>query len=102
MPEQLQTINIELEHPEEVLALFGTNDRFLRHIEQELQVQIVTRGEDIRISGDTKEINLVSDILHTLIQVIQKGIRSEEHTSELQSHGHLVCRLLLEKKNLHV
>src|SRR5258708_21668117 len=26
------------------------------------------------------------------------GIRSEEHTSELQSPDHLVCRLLLEKK----
>src|SRR5207253_3461075 len=25
-------------------------------------------------------------------------VRSEEHTSELQSRGHLVCRLLLEKK----
>src|SRR5690625_7345643 len=28
-----------------------------------------------------------------------KKYRSEEHTSELQSRGHLVCRLLLEKKN---
>src|SRR5258708_11126790 len=27
------------------------------------------------------------------------GFRSEEHTSELQSPDHLVCRLLLEKKN---
>src|SRR5690625_5729545 len=27
-----------------------------------------------------------------------KPLRSEEHTSELQSRGHLVCRLLLEKK----
>src|SRR5690625_6197046 len=27
-----------------------------------------------------------------------KVLRSEEHTSELQSRGHLVCRLLLEKK----
>src|SRR5260370_13107601 len=27
--------------------------------------------------------------------------RSEEHTSELQSHLNLVCRLLLEKKNIH-
>src|SRR5207253_8606069 len=26
------------------------------------------------------------------------AIRSEEHTSELQSRGHLVCRLLLERK----
>src|SRR5690625_6585399 len=30
-----------------------------------------------------------------------KEKRSEEHTSELQSRGHLVCRLLLEKKNHH-
>src|SRR5439155_7780008 len=30
--------------------------------------------------------------------VLSQGVRSEEHTSELQSRGHLVCRLLLEKK----
>src|SRR2546422_9137974 len=29
-------------------------------------------------------------------------VRSEEHTSELQSRLHLVCRLLLEKKKKHV
>src|SRR5437660_7142762 len=28
----------------------------------------------------------------------RRFMRSEEHTSELQSRGHLVCRLLLEKK----
>src|SRR3954464_14186113 len=28
-----------------------------------------------------------------------RRVRSEEHTSELQSHDNLVCRLLLEKKN---
>src|SRR3712207_6894108 len=35
----------------------------------------------------------------------QAGVRSEEHTSELQSRQYLVCRLLLEKKKkimLHV
>src|SRR5439155_4019379 len=32
----------------------------------------------------------------------RRKYRSEEHTSELQSRGQLVCRLLLEKKNLHV
>src|SRR5260370_19198946 len=31
----------------------------------------------------------------------RNGSRSEEHTSELQSHLNLVCRLLLEKKKLH-
>src|SRR5439155_21232379 len=32
-------------------------------------------------------------------RVLSSPMRSEEHTSELQSRGHLVCRLLLEKKN---
>src|SRR5690242_21087402 len=30
----------------------------------------------------------------------EEEVRSEEHTSELQSHVNLVCRLLLEKKNI--
>src|SRR3989442_10823960 len=34
-----------------------------------------------------------------LVDGLSFGIRSEEHTSELQSRPHLVCRLLLEKKN---
>src|SRR5207253_8008839 len=33
-----------------------------------------------------------------LVRGAQREQRSEEHTSELQSRGHLVCRLLLEKK----
>src|SRR5690242_21293287 len=32
--------------------------------------------------------------------VVTATVRSEEHTSELQSHVNLVCRLLLEKKKL--
>src|SRR5258705_5382706 len=35
---------------------------------------------------------------HTLNPAFSSLIRSEEHTSELQSLRHLVCRLLLEKK----
>src|SRR5215211_9338666 len=31
----------------------------------------------------------------------RRCVRSEEHTSELQSHSDLVCRLLLEKKKKH-
>src|SRR5438034_8840376 len=32
------------------------------------------------------------------VSIFRKPSRSEEHTSELQSHSDLVCRLLLEKK----
>src|SRR5207253_6675158 len=37
--------------------------------------------------------------VHRAVTGFQRMERSEEHTSELQSRGHLVCRLLLEKKN---
>src|SRR5690625_5544238 len=35
-------------------------------------------------------------------RAMASSVRSEEHTSELQSRGHLVCRLLLEKKKIDV
>src|SRR5690625_6713414 len=35
---------------------------------------------------------------HHIMEALGEVVRSEEHTSELQSRGHLVCRLLLEKK----
>src|SRR5687768_18358799 len=37
----------------------------------------------------------------SLVGAFGAGYRSEEHTSELQSRLHLVCRLLLEKKKTH-
>src|SRR5258708_24506717 len=44
---------------------------------------------------DAKQFDLGAGGNVTLLRVLQ---RSEEHTSELQSPDHLVCRLLLEKK----
>src|SRR3989442_3183175 len=38
--------------------------------------------------------------LRTLLEQAGPARRSEEHTSELQSRPHLVCRLLLEKKKI--
>src|SRR2546429_4300073 len=44
----------------------------------------------LRAEGDS------DDVLHS------RSFRSEEHTSELQSRLHLVCRPLLEKKNIAI
>src|SRR5207253_8693531 len=43
---------------------------------------------------------LTSSSVHRNLSCAREPFRSEEHTSELQSRGHLVCRLPLEKKNL--
>src|SRR3712207_8665776 len=51
----------------------------------------------------TKQIDLAIEQADILVLVVDsklpaRSIRSEEHTSELQSRQYLVCRLLLEKK----
>src|SRR3712207_7661244 len=46
--------------------------------------------------GPRVERGLVQPALHAVVV----AARSEEHTSELQSRQYLVCRLLLEKKNV--
>src|SRR5262245_63836060 len=40
------------------------------------------------------------DVGFVVLDELTKGLRSEEHTSELQSLRHLVCRLLLDKKKI--
>src|SRR5690625_6163077 len=53
------------------------------------------RPELLRMIGDLQPGEVV---IAEKIDRISRLPRSEEHTSELQSRGHLVCRLLLEKK----
>src|SRR5690625_6430322 len=50
-------------------------------------------GEWCNLGADTNNSNLKNNYSN-----IRIWDRSEEHTSELQSRGHLVCRLLLENK----
>src|SRR5687768_17999201 len=48
--------------------------------------------------NDAVQPSRVRTLLRILAADSMEGRRSEEHTSELQSRLHLVCRLLLEKK----
>src|SRR2546429_4774405 len=50
-------------------------------------------------NGELDGLGLVFCIVHGMTNILRTcSARSEEHTSELQSRLHLVCRLLLEKK----
>src|SRR5260221_9613429 len=49
-----------------------------------------------------EQIKFPSRIKTRVVELALASIRSEEHTSELQSHSDLVCRLLLEKKKIPI
>src|SRR3712207_8702467 len=55
-----------------------------------------------RASGtNDKAGSMLNLVRWTSPRTIKENLRSEEHTSELQSRQYLVCRLLLEKKKIH-
>src|SRR2546430_11042429 len=78
------------------------------------RMTLVVTGDEFVIEQVTKQLHKLIDVIKVsdltdddhverelmLIRVNAEP-RSEEHTSELQSQSNLVCRLLLEKKNIN-
>src|SRR5258708_16625000 len=61
--------------------------------------ELYGRGSPLDALYDSKEqCRQDTAVLHIHPSQYPPALRSEEHTSELQSPDHLVCRLLLEKK----
>src|SRR3989442_253636 len=58
------------------------------------------RTTDVRSEEHTSELQSRPHLVCRLLLEKKNVVRSEEHTSELQSRPHLVCRLLLEKKTM--
>src|SRR5690625_6169648 len=72
-------------------------------------VKFISEGDKIFLDASTTAwymakalpdvpLTVVTNSIKVTLELAAKTNRSEEHTSELQSRGHLVCRLLLEKK----
>ncbi|HLQ97962.1 MAG TPA: PhoH family protein [Candidatus Dormibacteraeota bacterium] len=78
MTEKLHVIDLELSDTNEALALFGANDKNLKQLEQHLNVKIVTRGEQVRVSGTDQHITVVEEVLQSLLSVIKKGLSISE------------------------
>src|SRR2546425_4908094 len=90
--------------PRSTLFPYTTLFRSLPQVEQvrvgvgrDLLVQVDDRDIDIRLAR--RDAPGLQRFVHIGRQ--RTAMRSEEHTSELQSLAYLVCRLLLEKKKKH-
>src|SRR5687768_18188176 len=91
--------------PRSTLFPYTTLFRSLHHPAPERRHEMEPRGDELldrleRVAARHRrgvEDGGEGDV-HVMARRLQVQERSEEHTSELQSRLHLVCRLLLEKK----
>ncbi|WP_372508712.1 PhoH family protein [Pseudalkalibacillus decolorationis] len=73
MSERLNLKKLQIDNPSEGMALFGPNDAHLKTIEQALDVEIVTRGGGVAVSGNDATAQLVEDVLNSLLILVKKG-----------------------------
>src|SRR5690625_6697557 len=84
----------ELAKEDHLIFISGHYEGYDERIREYLVTDEISIGDYILTGGELGAM-VVSD---SVIRLLPNVLRSEEHTSELQSRGHLVCRLLLEKK----
>lgn len=81
---------IRFPNHEQVRSLFGTNDRHLRRLREQLQIEIVLRGDELRLSGESERVDRGSEVVGKLQSIIQKqGELSESEVDRVldwQSH----------------
>lgn len=73
-----KTTKILLHNTEEALSLFGPQDTFLRKIEEKTSAKIMSRGEEIVISGAEAEIIVMEDLFRVLLSLIRQGVPLSE------------------------
>src|SRR5690625_5932945 len=76
------------------------NAQYKKRLLENIQEKVILLGTSIPVKQDEWKGSYKIIIDKFIVYYSFSEKRSEEHTSELQSRGHLVCRLLLEKKKL--
>lgn len=72
---QEYSVEITLQHPDDVLALFGSNERHLRLMEENLGVVIHARTERVQILGDDEEaVETVRLTIQALLVLVGRGM----------------------------
>ena len=65
-----------------ILPVFGQFDANIKKIEKACGVSIVNRGDDVKISGEEKDVHKAWNILHSLVALVKKGEEITEQNLE--------------------
>src|SRR5690625_3170179 len=78
LPEQMEQLNVPVVGAGEAQQLFGPQDRFLTHIETELNIQVIVRNGDVSIHGSAKRIQTADALFRVLLRLIRRGYQVSE------------------------
>ncbi|MCZ0873408.1 PhoH family protein [Peribacillus sp. AS_2] len=74
MADDVKVIKLEIESPNEAIALLGNGDSNVKVLEEELGISVITRGEAVSVAGDIERVTMGEEILKALLTVVRKGI----------------------------
>ncbi|MCI5565881.1 MAG: PhoH family protein [Clostridiales bacterium] len=66
-------LQLTLENMESYLSLFGMNDRNLAALEQELDVMVSLRGQDLCVQGARENVEIAERVMEKLIKMVRRG-----------------------------
>ena len=79
----MNTLETIIDHLDNPIDLFGTSDKNLKLIEEELNISVTTRGETIKLTGEEKAIQMGQAVIEQLIKLAKKGIAISERDVSL-------------------
>lgn len=71
-------IHIEFQTSDEAIKLFGPHDTFLKVIEADSKVKIISRGGEIVVSGPSEQVDKTQELFRVLLTLIRQGLELNE------------------------
>jgi len=65
-------LRVEIDNNDEAYRLFGKQDEHLRTLEREFPVSIVSRGNEVLVSGERDNVQVVVELLRGLLEIIRQ------------------------------
>jgi phosphate starvation-inducible PhoH-like protein len=80
-------LSITLEQPDKKLALFGSADKYLRQIRDTFGVQVVSRNDEVRLSGENEQVSKAAAVLDQM----QRKLRKQDWLTP-EDVGHAIAK----------
>jgi phosphate starvation-inducible PhoH-like protein len=74
----VKRVHIDFQTSDEAIKLFGPHDAFLKVIEADTEVKIVSRGGEILVTGPSEQVDRTQELFRVLLTLIRQGLELNE------------------------